>query len=250
MGSESATRRRQRVQHAPGKTHLRTRKSALTNRTECASIHRKCIYQDDPNRLIFQAPVDATRPVADKAAHEDHVALLLDSQIHADLEARIGGREQLHATVGNYFATVHQRVTIINKKRFLDRLVSFNTIPADFAALCLAMHLVIRQPSTPSASMLSQTYGSLKSLIGLLEASEYLSLDVVQCRILCATYEFGHGILAAASMSVAACARVARFIGIQPRQRGATPGKSDTPEDEERSRAWWALANLERYNVL
>ncbi|KAM0689935.1 hypothetical protein Q7P36_010808 [Cladosporium allicinum] len=142
---------------------------------------------------------------------------------------------------------MHQRVTIVCKKRFLDRLISSSTVPADFAILCLVMDLVIRQPSTPTASMLSQAYGSVKSLIGLLEASEYLTLEVVQCKILCATYELGHGLLAAASMSVAACARVARFIGLQPRRQGGTSVYLNALEDEERSRAWWALANLDRF---
>jgi hypothetical protein len=171
---------------------------------------------------------------------------LLESRVHAELQAQIGTREQLHAVIGKYFSTVHQRVTIICKKRFLDRLVSFKTVPADFAALCLAMNLVIRQPSVPPASMLSPAYANLKGLISLLEASEYLTLEVVQCRILCATYEFGHGNLAAASMSVAACAKVARLIELEPRRQGLAPHDFATLEDEERSRARWALANLER----
>lgn len=174
------------------------------------------------------------------------MASLLYNHVYAELKAHIGDRERLHATISNYFSTMHQRVTIVCKKRFLDRLISSSTVPADFAILCLVMDLVIRQPSTPTASMLSQAYGSVKSLIGLLEASEYLTLEVVQCKILCATYELGHGLLAAASMSVAACARVARFIGLQPRRQGGTSVYLNALEDEERSRAWWALANLDR----
>lgn len=186
-------------------------KLAPIDRMQRASIHRRCVYQDHSKRPALQEPFDATGAALHTAGNGGHVAVLLDSRVHAELQAQIGDREQLHATVGSYFGTVHQRTTFINKKRFLDRLVRFSTLPADLAAFCLAMHLVIRQPSAPPTNMLSQIYGSLKSLIALLEASEHLSLDIVQCRILCATYELGHGILAAASMSVAACARVARL---------------------------------------
>ena len=174
------------------------------------------------------------------------MAALLDSRVHAEMQAQFGNRERLLATIGKYFSTMHQRVTIICKKRFLDRFVSFSTLPADFAVLCLAMHLIIHQPATPPVSMMSQTYGNLKSLIGLLEASESLTIEVVQSKILCATYELGHGILAAASMSVAACARVARLIGLQPRRQERTQDDVDTLQAEESSRACWALANLER----
>jgi hypothetical protein len=222
--------------------------SAPADRTQRGRVQRRCAYQDDLKRPFFREliAIDIAAVVSSEAGHDEQMVALLESRIHAELQAQIGTREQLHAVIGNYFSTVHQRVTIICKKRFLDRLVSFNTLPADFAALCLAMNLVIRQPSVPPASMLSPTYANLKSLIGLLEASEYLTLEVVQCRILCATYEFGHGNLAAASMSVAACVKVARLIKLRPRRQGLNPYDLDKLEDEERSRAWWALANLER----
>jgi hypothetical protein len=248
MGSGSATRRSQRAQHAPGKIWIRPHTSAPADRTQRGRVRRRCVYQDELKRPVFRGPTatDSTATVSSEAGQEDHIAALVESRVHAELQAQIGTREQLHTAIGNYFSTVHQRVTIICKKRFLDRLVSFNTVPADFAALCLAMNLVIRQPSVPPASMLLPTYANLKSLIGLLEASEYLTLEVVQCRILCATYEFGHGNLVAASMSVAACAKLARLIQLQPRRQGLSPYDFAKVEDEERSRAWWALANLER----
>ncbi|TKA23903.1 hypothetical protein B0A54_17752 [Friedmanniomyces endolithicus] len=103
------------------------------------------------------------------------------------------------------------------------------------------MQLLLQQPSANCRSMQSTLYANVKSTLGLLEALNYQSLEVVQSRLLCVFYEMGHGILPAASISLATCAKVARSKNLH--KRNAT---SDVLE-EERKRTWWMLLNLDRF---
>ena len=118
--------------------------------------------------------------------------------------------------------------------------------PADFVALCLSMHLVVQQPSADYPRMQSSLYANLKSLLGLLEAVGYNSLDVVQCRLLCIFYEMGHGMFPAATISLGTCARIARSLGLYSVQDEPLRNATSRVAEEERRRAWWMLLNLDR----
>jgi len=70
----------------------------------------------------------------------------------------------------------------------------------------------------------------------------------VQARLLVSLYEMGHGIHPAASISIGACARTARALGLNKKlfQRAQGDHASRLRAEEEK-RVWWALLNLDRF---
>ncbi|KIW35706.1 uncharacterized protein PV07_02390 [Cladophialophora immunda] len=94
--------------------------------------------------------------------------------------------------------------------------------------------------------MQSSLYITVKNIISLLEATDYLSLEMCQCRLLIVFYEIGHGLFPAASISIAACAQAARTLGLH--NQWSTPVTTQhTLDEEERRRVWWAVFNLDRF---
>jgi hypothetical protein len=93
--------------------------------------------------------------------------------------------------------------------------------------------------------MQSSLYITVKSVISLLESTNFLSLELVQCRLLVAFYEIGHGISPAASISIAAGARTARALGLNKQWVRPDFGGHTIDAEEER-RVWWAVFNLDR----
>ncbi|KAK1067217.1 hypothetical protein LTR12_015233 [Friedmanniomyces endolithicus] len=166
----------------------------------------------------------------------------VDVRLRAYALQCFGSLENVHAVVGSYFQTIHQRATIVHRQSFLKCLPTILvSASADYVTLCLCMQLLLQQPSANCRGMQSSLYANVKSTLGLLEALNYQSLQVVQSRLLCVFYEIGHGILPAASISLATCAKVARSMNLH--KRSATP---DVLE-EERKRTWWMLINLDRF---
>ncbi|RAO70459.1 uncharacterized protein BHQ10_006471 [Talaromyces amestolkiae] len=95
--------------------------------------------------------------------------------------------------------------------------------------------------------MVSSLYTTVKTSISLLEATGCNSLDTIQCRLLLVLYEMGHGIYPAASISIGACARAARNLGLHPGSSEAAEPTSMEVIEEERRRTWWAVHNLDRF---
>jgi hypothetical protein len=127
-----------------------------------------------------------------------------------------------------YIAGPHLRLPIlVARRRYAVELVH-------------AMYLFLQRPHGGS-SMTSLLYFRTKTLITMLEATKGLSLQVLQARILLAYYEVDHGLTEAGTSSVAACAKMCRFLGISPRVRIDEPIAT-----EEMRRAWWALYNIDR----
>ena len=198
--------------------------------------------------LYHSEPVASfVSPFSGLAGEIDFQKLNVDRIMRTEALQTLGSPQGVHTTAGIYFNSVHQRMTIISKKRFLERLTGFSvSAPADLAALCLAMHLVIQSPQSQPNGMQSSLYARMKSVLSFLEAANYQSLEVIQCRLLCAFYELGHGIHPAVSITIGACSRIGRFIGLDTRAF-QTPGRqSNDVVTEEWRRVWWTLANLDR----
>lgn len=146
----------------------------------------------------------------------------------------------------SYFATIYKRMPIISKKRFCERLPSLLVdAPADFIALCLCMFLLQQHPLRESQNLQPALYVMIKNILSLLECSGYLSLHTVQCRLLVAFYEIGHGIYPAALISIGASARMSQALGITRNTRCIDCDTTRMNGEEER-RIWWAVVNLDR----
>jgi hypothetical protein len=95
--------------------------------------------------------------------------------------------------------------------------------------------------------MQSSLYVNVKSKISLLESTSYLSLMVIQARLLVAFYEMGHGISPGAAISISACASSARALGLNKKAFQTVQGEGSTLLNaEEEKRVWWAVLILDR----
>ena len=174
----------------------------------------------------------------------------IDAIIGGEVQRVLGSMAEIRTTTDAYFNTIHTRIPILSRKKFdesLSRLFGpFLTTRGDFTALCLATFLLQHRPQLRGGSMQTPLYATMKSIIALLEATNYRSLEMVQCRILVAFYELGHGLNPAVSISVGACAAAARSIGLHRRDTGVGQDNEATNLNEERKRTRWAILTLER----
>jgi Fungal specific transcription factor domain len=98
-----------------------------------------------------------------------------------------------------------------------------------------------------ATNMQSSLYYKVKNLIVLLETKADPSLDLVHCRALVTFYEMGHGLHRAAYISLAACARAARVIGLHRKRWRNLNADSDRLVLEEEKRTWWAIVLMDRF---
>ncbi|KAH8807729.1 hypothetical protein F5884DRAFT_345902, partial [Xylogone sp. PMI_703] len=245
------------------------------------SIGRKCLYLEDsfqlPNTTSFQplisegggggeSPNSLTSPSPNISPGLGYASVILDlshlfcnalRQPMVDDIVRTQARvilqsfEKAQVVTEMYFNTIYERMPVISKKRFLERLPSLLVnAPADFVTLCLCMLLIQQHPVGEDQSMQSSLYATVKSMVSLLESAGYLSLYAVQCRLLIAFYEIGHGIYPAASISIGACVKISRSIGIHRSKAFLLKDNIAKVEREEERRVWWAVVNLDRFASL
>lgn len=183
----------------------------------------------------------------DPFRHETLRKATVDSILHDEAIKVLGSLDRVQTIADDYFNSIHHRMSILSKWRFYERLQDLPvSTPADFMALCLTVLLIQQRPLPDIKGMQSSLYVSLKSIISLLEAVQYQSLEVVQCRLLLIFYEMGHGMFPAASISIGACSRLARFLGINKTSAQLEGSDLSSNVLEERKRAWWAILNLDR----
>jgi hypothetical protein len=204
----------------------------------------------DPLHISEAPPGYEPGPIVDPFLSVTPRRLVVDAKIRTDVLGVLGSFNVMNDIASQYFHTIHHRLTIISCKTFYENLPSLETTPsADFLALCLSMYLLLEFPNAqhPSiSSMVSSTYVTVKGILSMTEATGYHSLKLVQARLFVLFYELGHGIHPAAIISLGACAKLARTIGIS-RSGLQKPKKEHDPYDfQERTRVWWTLHNLDR----
>jgi hypothetical protein len=171
----------------------------------------------------------------------------VDQAVANEVLKVLGSYDMMHEISASYFNSVYHRMPILSKIRFRERLQRLSPeTGADFAALCLCIFLIQQSPRSQTESMQSSLYISTKSVISMLEATSYQSLEVIQCRLLVSFYEMGHGIYPAAFVSIAACAKLARAISLNRSATHVGQNYLEMIVAEERRRTWWAVLNLER----
>lgn len=173
---------------------------------------------------------------------------MIDLTVRAEALQILGSLDKMNEIAAQYFVGTHQRMSILSKSRFYRSLQAINAEPkADFLTLCLCMYLIEQIPLHQPMSMQSTPYVIIKSLLGMLEATEQISLDIVQARTLVTCYEIGHGLHTAACISVAACAKTARALGLHKQMRRNSNNGLDGLIAEEEKRTWWAIMNMDRF---
>lgn len=176
-----------------------------------------------------------------KQAIDRTVRLQVSQIIGTDLEAI-----QDIATL--FFDTIHVKISFLSKERFLDRLSGgIDDAPADFTALCLCISLILQHPHPGVQTMQSLRYVMVKNIITLLESTGYyLTLEHIQCRLIVIYYELGHDISPAVSVSLGACARMARALGLNRNWHRPISHELGSAVAEEERRAWWTIFILDR----
>jgi hypothetical protein len=184
----------------------------------------------------------------DPFRHETLRKPTVDVAINTEATKIFRSLEEIQHIANKFFDTIYQRFPIISKTRFLERLPHVFSKPcADFTVLCLCIHLVLQYASQNDRSMQSSLYVTVKNAISLLESTSFLSLEVVQARLLVTLYEIGHGIHPGASISIATAAKTARMLGLNKKhfQQGTNDFVAKVIAEEEK-RVWWATVNLDR----
>lgn len=183
-------------------------------------------------------------PILDEMTYRSEVDTLLRLQVTQIM----GTPGEIEATAAEYFETVYHRLPIVSKDRCYERLASLSDgfASADFAALCLSFHLILQQPLPQTNNMQSPLYMTVKNIITLLESTNYVSLEVLQVRLIVCFYEIGHGISPANSISIGACSKLARAVGLNKIWLQPVDIEARSISDEEKRRVWWAVFNLDR----
>lgn len=184
----------------------------------------------------------------DPFAHESLRQPTVDVAVATEAAKILGSVEDVLVLARKYFEGTYRRMPIISKAYFYERLpFVFSKPKGDFLVLCLCIHLVSQFPTPQMMSMQSSLYILVKNMICLLGSTGFLSLEVVQARLLMSLYEMGHGIHPAASISIGACARTARALGLNKKLfQGAHGDHAARLRAEEEKRVWWAVLNLDR----
>jgi hypothetical protein len=189
-------------------------------------------------------------PDVDPFQHQELRQPTVNVAVRGEAIRIFGNLDRVPGLVENYFGTVHQRLSIVSKKRFLDRFaVNLTGSNADYIALCLAMHLVQQLPETSAKSMQTSLYLAIKSILSMLMATSTISLTVLQAWILIAFYELGHAIFPACSVSVASCVKILRWLGLHDILRLEENSQIVGIEKEERIRVCWAVRQFERWDA-
>jgi hypothetical protein len=187
----------------------------------------------------------------DPFLHETLRGPTVDIAMTQEANKIMGTADDIKAITDKFFDTMWARFPIICPVLFRRQLPSVFSQPhADFIVLCTSIHLLLQFPTSERGNMHSSLYVTIKRNIALLEATNFMTLSALQARLLVTLYETGHGILPAASISVAGCARMAHALGLNNKKFQNVPsddiGKM-TAEQEKRAR--WGTILLDRYDV-
>ncbi|KAJ8604198.1 hypothetical protein MRB53_041911 [Persea americana] len=120
--------------------------------------------------------------------------------------ALFASNEQMITVTEEYFYSVHPWIPFLSREHFRAKL---KTHPLDTQTLMLVlcMRLLLDVPQAPEDTSKSQLYMSVSRVVSLY-MTEKASLHTVQCKLMIALYEMGHGATDEAYLSLGACSRM------------------------------------------
>ena len=108
----------------------------------------------------------------------------------------------------------------------------------------------LMQALNGSDNDLQTLYLTTKMLFAHAQASISTSTSLIQASLLIATYEYGHGLIEAAYISIGTCVRMGYTAGLHKGKFGCSSlGCQSWPtlKDEEEHNLWWGIVICERY---
>ncbi|KAI1637019.1 hypothetical protein F4809DRAFT_650167 [Biscogniauxia mediterranea] len=126
----------------------------------------------------------------------------------------------------------------------------------ELALLIVAMYLATRLRLTEAGEqlMFDETYRTVKRMLALLimgcAGGPQPGIELVQCAVLVALYEYGHGDPASAYRTLSQAAATARIMDIKPGQLNPDVSANDgvlTSPEEQGGCLWWGMFILEQF---
>jgi hypothetical protein len=195
----------------------------------------------------------------------------VDSEVHMQALFTLGSIHTMHRDCVSFFDGTHQKLPILSKSKFQETLLGSlaNGFKVEFTTLCLIIKLLQAAPSSGSIDKQRSIYTMAKTITSLLESSNVIPSYLLECKVLLTFYEIGQGLNTAAYLSVGACARLARILGLHRKPWkhrtdeligraiirttiSVEPVDYYVPENggfdsEEAKRIWWAITNMDRF---
>lgn len=139
-----------------------------------------------------------------------------DLDLRALVYTVIGDENEIRQAAAAYFRTIHTWLPVIAEGTYFQRIPSFQSQPtADFSLLTLCIFLLGAVPRNGEMPIgMRSLYAQTKSSVASLEAMEFYSLDLLQCRLLLTIFEVGHGMYPAAYISMGGNVRAAIALGV------------------------------------
>lgn len=158
-----------------------------------------------------------------------------------------------HRFRDDYLRTVHQWLPVIDQK-FVIADSSHDIDPVDMLRL-LAIHLIVQRPdeNVSQRPIFDNQYYAVKHFYfrNLAEFATKPSLKLLQSGILIATYEYGHGLIESACLTLGPCISAGMTLGLQNlREPLHRPQGTDTNSRTEERLVWWAICITDRYVYL
>ncbi|KAI1485678.1 hypothetical protein F5X96DRAFT_658687 [Biscogniauxia mediterranea] len=126
----------------------------------------------------------------------------------------------------------------------------------ELALLIVAMYLATRLRLTEAGEqlMFDETYRTVKRMLALLimgcAGGPQPGIELVQCAVLVALYEYGHGDPPSAYRTLSQAAATARILDIKPGQLNPDVSANDgvlTSPEEQGGCLWWGMFILEQF---
>ena len=160
-----------------------------------------------------------------------------------------------------YFRTINPALSIVHQELFRQSVEGLgpDDIPrdAETALLVVCMQLVTQYTDT-SNPLLSEgremldlpAYIVAKRVLGILRSTSPASILLIQCAILLFFYEFGHGNVTRAYVTIGDAHTMSQVMSLRPgKYRESEKDNQVLPEEEERRSLYWVLFIVDRYNL-
>ncbi|KAF5686919.1 Zn(II)Cys6 transcriptional activator [Fusarium circinatum] len=175
----------------------------------------------------------------------------LDWEMPAEIEAQLGGRQQMQETTKEFLLLTRSWMPIVNGKRHLAAVLN-PLVPLRRPTALLALCMKLCCLSVDKVEEKRLLYGLVKKFYAEVESQEDSCVQVMQSAVFIAVFEMGDAIFPAAYLTVGALLRYGMAMGMDKinqhalgKNCGAATGAS-WADIEEMRRAWWGALILDR----
>jgi hypothetical protein len=256
--SRAAPRLDRRVLGAPGWIPYICR--TLLHEADQNRLGVRCSYSNANAKkvdLARRGAGTAIRPVFSSASDPSWTAFPLsavDEQLSIQalelLKATSSNCGNIHALCDIYFTTFHKSFPIIDQDDFYAQLWLHAewTTPHFSVLLCsmiLISHLSSRTGAT--AEQPNEMYQALKGMHFVLQSTGQVSTELIQARIILASYEHCQALGQDAWLSIGTSARMGHILGLHRTIKFGTLEGLMEDRIETKRNIWWSIVILERY---